>query len=104
MPEFSLIAVIVTLVYLASLVCIYRILMTYRTAQGALAWVFALLALPWITLPLFLLIWRSRFGGYVKARRMGDEALPNLLNRFEQQETSLPVSYTHLTLPTIYSV
>jgi cardiolipin synthase len=89
MPEFSLIAVIVALVYVASLVCIYRILMTYRTAQGALAWVIALLALPWITLPLFLLIGRSRFGGYIKARRMGDEALTNLLNRFEQQETSL---------------
>lgn len=90
MPDFSVVAVIVTLVYLGSLVCIYRILMTYRTTQGALAWVVGLVALPWVTLPLFLLIGRSRFGGYVKARRMGDRALTTLLNRFLQQETSLP--------------
>ncbi len=87
---FPLIAIAVGLLYLAALACIYRILLTYRTPQGAIAWIIGLLGIPYVTVPLFLLIGRSRFGGYVKARRMGDESLTALLNRFEQQTTSIP--------------
>lgn len=87
---FPLIAIAVGLLYLAALACIYRILLTYRTSQGAIAWIIGLLGLPYLTVPLFLLIGRNRFGGYVKARRMGDESLTALLNRFEQQTTSIP--------------
>ncbi|MEX2474666.1 cardiolipin synthase [Marinobacter sp.] len=89
MPEFSLLAVILGLFYLAALSCIYRILLSYRTAQGAIAWIIALIALPYVAVPLFMLFGRNRFGGYVWARRMGDAALTDLLNRFEQQTTSL---------------
>ncbi|MBW7472255.1 cardiolipin synthase [Marinobacter sp. M216] len=90
MENVSLVAVAVGLLYLAALTCIYRILLTYRTAQGAIAWIIGLLGLPYLAVPLFLLFGRYRFGGYVKARRMGDEALTTLLNRFERQTTSIP--------------
>ncbi|MGF2735430.1 cardiolipin synthase [Marinobacter sp. DUT-1] len=90
MEGFPLIAIAVGLLYLAALGCIYRILLTYRTPQGAIAWIIGLLGIPYVTVPLFLLIGRNRFGGYVKARRMGDESLTALLNRFEQQTTSIP--------------
>ncbi|MBW4935488.1 cardiolipin synthase [Marinobacter sp. F4206] len=90
MESVSLVAVAVGLLYLAALTCIYRILLTYRTAQGAIAWIIGLLGLPYVAVPMFLLFGRYRFGGYVKARRMGDEALTSLLNRFEQQTTSIP--------------
>ncbi|MGO1692501.1 MAG: cardiolipin synthase [Marinobacter sp.] len=89
MPDISLLAFAVGLFYLGSVASIYRILLTYRTAQGAIAWIIGLLALPYIAVPMFLVFGRSRFGGYVKARRMGDQSLTNLLNRFEQQTTSL---------------
>lgn len=89
MPDTSIVAIAVTLLYLGSAACIYRILLTYRTAQGAIAWIIGLLGLPYVAVPLFLVFGRSRFGGYVKARRMGDQALTDLLNRFEQQTTSL---------------
>ncbi|KEF30249.1 Cardiolipin synthetase [Marinobacter nitratireducens] len=90
MADFSLVAVAVGLIYLAAFGCIYRILLSYRTAQGAIAWIIALVGLPYLTVPLFLFFGRYRFGGYVKARRMGDERLTELLNRFEQQTTSIP--------------
>ncbi|MCG7200815.1 cardiolipin synthase [Marinobacter pelagius] len=90
MESFPLIAVAVGLLYVGALACIYRILLTYRTPQGAIAWIIGLLGIPYVTVPLFLLIGRNRFGGYVKARRMGDESLTALLNRFEQQTTSIP--------------
>ena len=89
MPDISLLAIAVGLLYLGSAACIYRILLTYRTAQGAIAWIISLLALPYVAVPMFLVFGRSRFGGYVKARRMGDQSLTDLLNRFERQTTSL---------------
>ncbi|MEH6560827.1 MAG: cardiolipin synthase [Marinobacter sp.] len=89
MPDTSLLAIAVSLLYLGSAACIYRILLTYRTTQGAIAWIISLLGLPYVAVPLFLVFGRSRFGGYIKARRMGDQSLTALLNRFEQQTTSL---------------
>lgn len=71
MPDTSLLAIVLGLFYLGSVACIYRILLTYRTTQGAIAWIISLLALPYVAVPLFLVLGRSRFGGYVKARRMG---------------------------------
>lgn len=90
MEHVSLVAIAVGLLYLGALACIYRILLTYRTSQGAIAWIVGLLGLPYLTVPLFLLIGRYRFGGYIKARRMGDQSLTGLLSRFEQQTTSIP--------------
>jgi len=87
--DLSLLAILIAGLYLAALACIYRILLTYRTAQGALAWIIALVGLPYITVPLFLLIGRYRFGGYVKARRMGNKAVSKLLDQFENQSTSI---------------
>lgn len=89
MPDTSLVAIAVSLLYLGSAACIYRILLTYRTTQGAIAWIVGLLGLPYIAVPLFFVFGRSRFGGYVKARRMGDKSLTALLTRFEQHTTSL---------------
>ncbi|QSP95889.1 cardiolipin synthase [Marinobacter salinisoli] len=89
MVESWALIVAIGVIYLTALGCIYRILLTYRTAQGAIAWIIGLLGLPYLTVPLFLLIGRNRFGGYVKARRMGDESLTNLLDYFEQQTTSI---------------
>lgn len=89
LPDVSWLAAVIGLIYLAAATCIYRILMTYRTAQSALAWVLALIGLPYIAVPMFLLFGRNRFGGYLRARRTGDAALTDLLNRFEQQAVSI---------------
>jgi cardiolipin synthase A/B len=43
-----------------------------RSSQGATAWAIALLATPLIALPLYLVLGRNRFHGYVRARRMVD--------------------------------
>lgn len=85
MPEISLFAVLVAVLYTIALACVYRVLLTYRTAQGAIAWIISLLGLPWLTVPLFLLFGRNRFSGYVRARRLGNRAMEPLLNEFERQ-------------------
>lgn len=94
MEHLSLLAIGLALFYLAALGCVYRILLTYRTSQGALAWIIGLLGLPYITVPLFLLIGRSRFGGYIKARRLGDQALGDLFNQLEQIGCPAPADAT----------
>ncbi|MDC0661344.1 cardiolipin synthase [Marinobacter sp. SS21] len=85
----SFIAFVVASLYGAALLCVYRILLTYRTAQGAIAWIIALLGLPYLSVPLFLFFGRNRFSGYVRARRLEDRALQPLVNRFEQQTAAL---------------
>lgn len=89
LPDVSWLAIVIVLFYLAAAACIYRILMTYRMAQGAIAWILAMIGLPYLAVPAFLLFGHNRFGGYIKARRMGDTALTALLNRFERQTASI---------------
>lgn len=45
-----------------------------RSAQGSTAWAIALVAAPFISLPLYLIFGRNRFSGYVDARRNSDVA------------------------------
>ncbi len=59
---------------LAFVAAIYA-LVTTRTSQGAIAWGISLVAMPLISLPLYLVFGRGKFAGYIKARRAGDAAL-----------------------------
>jgi cardiolipin synthase len=50
-------------------------IMTARTAQGATAWAIALIAYPYVALPLYAVFGIDRFKGYVRARRSRDAGL-----------------------------
>ena len=72
MDDLSLVAIAVGILYLGAFACVYRILLTYRTTQGAIAWIIGLsepiatifgLAISWrdiilITGGLFL-VWKA---------------------------------------------
>ena len=45
-----------------------------RSAQGATAWAVSLIGMPMVGLPLYLVLGRSKFAGYVDARRHSDTA------------------------------
>jgi cardiolipin synthase len=47
-------------------------IMGARTSQGAIAWAVSLVTFPYIALPLYWVLSRSKFQGYVDARRVGD--------------------------------
>lgn len=53
-------------------------LMHVRTSQGTIAWAVALLAMPFLAIPLYWLIGRTRFSGYVRGRRADDAKLREL--------------------------
>jgi len=47
-------------------------LMSTRTSQGAIAWVVSLITFPYVALPAYWVLGRSKFRGYVVARRAAD--------------------------------
>ncbi|MFZ4599423.1 MAG: cardiolipin synthase [Terrimicrobiaceae bacterium] len=80
MSELS--AIYATLTILLEIVAILlalRAIMIARTPQSAIGWSIALIVLPIITIPLFLIFGESRFSGYVRAGTGGSEALDRAL-------------------------
>ncbi len=79
MPEassflFGIAAALVPIFTIAGGIAAAHALMSVRTSQGTIAWVVALVALPYVALPFYLVFGRNRFDGYVDARRSGDGA------------------------------
>lgn len=64
--------------YAFGLLHILHALMYTRTSQGTIAWVVSLLTMPFIAIPLYWLLGRSKFSGYVRARRSNDVELRKL--------------------------
>ncbi len=64
----TLAAVAFVLVYVIAIASALEAIMTARTSQGAVAWAISLLTLPYITVPLYLVFGRSKFGDYLKQR------------------------------------
>ena len=58
-----------SVLHLLGLLAALHALLTVRTAQGSVAWVVSLLLLPELTLLPYLIFGRSRFAGYIAARR-----------------------------------
>ena len=48
MIDTPILALLVGLSYILALLCVMRILLSYRTAQGAIAWIVALLSIPYV--------------------------------------------------------
>lgn len=80
---------IITLGYLGlelvALAAAVHAVMNVRTAQGAIAWMLALVVLPVISLPLYAVFGRRRFMGYVAARRAGDAAISHLTDQLADE-------------------
>jgi cardiolipin synthase len=53
-------------------------LMHVRTSQGTIAWVISLVTFPYLAIPLYWVVGRSRFSGYVRGRRAEDRRLRQL--------------------------
>ncbi|HEJ83282.1 MAG TPA: cardiolipin synthase, partial [Desulfobacteraceae bacterium] len=68
-------------VYIAAVVMALDAVMRNRTAQGAIAWAVALITLPLVALPLYIVFGRSRFNGYVAARRSNNRDLKLIVDR-----------------------
>jgi cardiolipin synthase len=79
-------AVVVVLFYVMAIVSALEAILSARTAQGAVAWTIALLTLPFITVPLYLVFGRNKFDGYLEKR---DEIEKESLRLIQQTSSSV---------------
>ena len=56
-------------IHLLGLVSSLHALMATRTSQGAIAWVVSLNTFPYLAVPAYWVLGRSKFKGYVSARQ-----------------------------------
>ena len=66
---------VLALCHLAGVASAARALFTARSSQGALAWVMSMITFPYVAVPLYWILGRNRFQGYVASRRAGDRAV-----------------------------
>ncbi len=65
----SLVAVGATLLHLLGAGAAFHVLMWGRTSQGTIAWILSLIVLPYVALPLYLILGGHKFRAYLDARR-----------------------------------
>jgi cardiolipin synthase len=70
-----LIGVIISVLHLLGILAALHAVMSVRTAQGTIAWVLSLVLLPELTLLPYLIFGRSRFAGYIAARRQENQQM-----------------------------
>jgi cardiolipin synthase len=66
-------------------------LMHVRTSQGTIAWVISLVTVPFLAIPLYWLLGKTRFSGNVGGRRRKDEKLGKLAESMHRRLRELEV-------------
>ncbi len=79
-----LLGFVLILVHVAGLLAACHAVLNTRTSQGAIAWAVSLAAMPYLTLIPYLFLGRSKFSGYVDARRMGNQRMRNLVRTYDK--------------------
>ena len=68
-----MIAVLIIIIQIVGVMSAVHAVMKTRTEQGAIAWGIALVAMPYVAVPAYWIFGRSRFEGYVTARKVSEE-------------------------------
>jgi len=68
----GLLAIAYTLLQIGGIAAAVHAIFNARSAQGSTAWAIALVSAPLVAFPLYLVLGRNRFRGYVDARRTAD--------------------------------
>jgi cardiolipin synthase A/B len=91
-----MVALVVVLLHVLGVVSSIHAIMTTRTEQGTIAWAVSLNTFPYLAVPAYWVLGRSRFEGYVAARRENLEAVAGVTKEavaavepFEVPETEI---------------
>ncbi len=79
-----MIAFIVALFYAGGIAAAMHAVMTVRTAQGAVAWSVSLVSFPFVALPAYLVLGRSKFEGTAAAYEQSKDEIDALISEFHQ--------------------
>ena len=97
MPDFIvLITIVVALIHTLGVLSAIHAVASVRTSQGAIAWAVSLLTFPYLALPLYWILGRNRFHGYIEVLRNGalDQSnrsdIAMILERLRDHTADLP--------------
>ena len=71
--------------HILGIIHVIHAVMHVRTSQGTIAWVVSLLTFPYVAIPLYWLLGRTRFSGYVRARREDDNRMNRLAHQMHER-------------------
>lgn len=91
--------VALALLELAAIAAAAHAVMTTRSSQGAIAWSLSLLTFPVVTLPVYLVLGRRKFQGYVDARREGDLEIHKITRELRKAYQSRAQAHRQETPP-----
>jgi cardiolipin synthase len=101
----ALISLFVLFVQLLGVLNAAHAVMNVRSSQSAIAWSIALITFPWVAMPLYWILGRTRFRGYPEAiRRASAEyqtKLPYIRQHLEGYVKPLPTAVKTLAKPTL---
>ncbi len=80
-----MIAIIIIVFQLAGIASAMHAVMNTRTEQGAIAWAVSLVAFPYAAVPAYWVLGRSRFEGYVLARKYSEATGEEILSRIRER-------------------
>ena len=73
--DITLIGLVYAAIELAGIILAIHAILHARSSQAAIAWAVSLVTAPFIALPLYALVGRRKFSGYIQARRSGDRTV-----------------------------
>ncbi len=76
---------LIVVAHIAGFLSSINAVMSTRTSQGAIAWAVSLNTFPYLAVPAYWVLGRSRFEGYVDARQGGDEEIRHIAVRAGEQ-------------------
>ena len=79
--------------YVSGIVLAVDAVMTVRTSQGSIAWTVSLLTFPYVAVPLYWVFGRSKYYGYIDARRTENKDMQPIIDRVVPE---LPEFIAHL--------
>ena len=98
-PEYWMLVLgtILLVVQFIGLVSAGHAIMAARTAQGAIAWAICLISFPALALPAYWILGRSKFEGYVKARRSGNTEIHHVVHEAARRALDRKLFLTETT-------
>jgi len=84
-----MLTLIVGSMHLLGLFSSIHAVMNGRTSQGSIAWVVSLNTFPYVAVPAYWVLGRSRFNGYVTARQQDEKQLDDLTQRLSDYTVAL---------------
>lgn len=83
---FLLVSAITVVAEILGVLTAVHAIMSTRTPQGTIAWIFPLVLFPFVALPLYWIFGRDKFSGYIIARRQDDSEIGHIIDEMEKRE------------------